>query len=135
MANSVRYEFAGGRILLEGFDLIESAQPVVLTLYWKSIEPVDKNWKVFVHVVDQAGEIVAQNDAFPGNELRWTDTWKPREYVVDQHTLALPERRDGSAYTILVGMYDPETGIRVPIRAGLEGDSPIDAVQLTEITR
>jgi len=133
IANSVAYEFANGHILLEGYELTGSAQSIDLTLYWKSVEPVEENWKVFVHIVDQAGTIVAQNDSFPGKGLRWTDTWKPGEYVLDQHSILLPEALGSSEYAIIVGMYNPDTGMRVPTRAAPGGKDIVDAVRLPSI--
>lgn len=135
IAHSLVYEFADGHILLAGYDLADSAEAIDLTLYWKSVEPVDGNWKVFVHLVDQAGVIVAQNDSFPGQGLRWTDTWQPGEYVVDQHRILLPEALSSGDYAVLVGMYDPELGVRVPIRLEPGGIEIADPVRLTSIAR
>ena len=133
--NPTSFEFAEGRILLQGYDLAGSLQTLDLTLFWKSVRPVEKNWKVFVHVVDDKGQIVAQNDSFPGNGLRWTDTWKPGEYVIDKHSIALPVVAENTEYAILVGMYDPETGIRVPTIGSQRGDKAVDSIRLTSFTK
>ncbi len=36
-----------------------------LTLYWRVDEPMDRVWTIFVHVVDDAGILVAQNPSGP----------------------------------------------------------------------
>jgi hypothetical protein len=115
---------------LAGYDLVVADGAIDLTLYWKSLEAVDGNWKVFVHLLGPDGAIAAQSDSFPGGGLRWTDTWKPREYVIDPHTMNPPDPLDGGGYTVLVGMYDPETGVRVPVATDPDGRLS-DAIHLT----
>jgi hypothetical protein len=130
MAHPTGDELADGRISLAGYDLVVADGAIDLTLYWKSLEAVDGNWKVFVHLLGPDGAIAAQSDSFPGGGLRWTDTWKPREYVIDPHTMNPPDPLDGGGYTVLVGMYDPETGVRVPVATDPDGRLS-DAIHLT----
>lgn len=133
VSNSVAFDFAEGHIRLVGYQLETSEETVNLVLVWKSIELVDRNWKVFVHLVDQNGTLRAQSDGFPGDGLRWTDSWKPEEYIVDNRVIPVTNELQGRYVNIMVGLYDPETGERVLIRADQTTSATIDAVQLTEI--
>jgi hypothetical protein len=72
-----------------------------------------------VHAVDAAGQLVAQHDAVPGTGLRPTTTWEPGETVVDRHGLLLPADRGGPLELRLrVGLYDAQSGARVPLPDG-----------------
>ena len=60
-----------GEMKLLGYRLPDGAvapgQSLHLTLYWQAQIAMDRNWSIFVHVVDDQGVIVAQRDRYPGN--------------------------------------------------------------------
>jgi hypothetical protein len=86
-----------------------------LTLLWQARSGIDGNYKVFVHLVDGAGQLVAQRDAEPAGGLRPTSTWPPGETVTDRVGLyLLPDTSPGD-YDLLVGMYEPSTLERLPV--------------------
>lgn len=105
-----------------------------VTLRWRAPKPVSVAYKVFVHLADDAGRIVAQHDAQPVNDLRPTTTWGPDEIIVDRHGLSLPETAPGT-YHLEVGLYNPETGERLHTADGRDAleigtvavASPVDA--------
>ena len=125
----------GEAILLHGYDLTISAEPLELTLFWQAEQRMDASYKVFVHLMDLAtGTIVAQDDAVP---RRWTypTTWWERDEVVeDSITLSLAEVSAGQ-YCLIVGIYDPETGERLPAYSADGERYPGDAVPLTTVQR
>ncbi|VAW38836.1 hypothetical protein MNBD_CHLOROFLEXI01-2613, partial [hydrothermal vent metagenome] len=74
--NVTRAETAfGDAIQLYGYDLSTEPDSVQLTLYWQATAVPDKNWLVFVHITNEAGEIVAQQDFIPAEGLRPTKGW------------------------------------------------------------
>ncbi len=82
-----------------------------LTLYWQSLAPVSADYVVFIHLLDSAGNILAQADAPPTNNAYPTSWWAPGEVIADHHLLpAVPE-----AKTIRLGLYDLNSGQRVRI--------------------
>ena len=83
-----------------------------ITLAWKAGNTPHGNYRVFVHLVDAAGNIVTQSDATPGPDYP-TNRWIGGEVVLDRHTLSLPEDALPGLYQIVAGMYDPVSAVRL----------------------
>jgi len=64
-----------------------SALPV--TLHWQATEPLPPRYTVFLHLVDQAGTLRAQQDIEPQAGSFPTSTWLLNELVTDSHALSL----------------------------------------------
>lgn len=95
-------------------------QELDVTLYWRGQQPLDKDYKVFVHLM-RDGQVVAQHDAEPGLGGYPTSTWRAGEVVTDRHPIQVqPDAQTGSA-AVVVGLYDPATGDRAQLVSG--GDS------------
>jgi 4-amino-4-deoxy-L-arabinose transferase-like glycosyltransferase len=107
----------GSAIELAGYDLAEAvyapASSLRVTLYWHALQTPDKDYRVFVHLLDSQGQIVAQHDGAPDNGELPTLGWLPGEYLSDTHRLALPPTLRAGAYRLLVGLYDPTTRQRL----------------------
>lgn len=111
--------FAGGIRLkrVEWTPRARAGGACALTLTWEGEQPVSAGYKVFVHAVDEGGQLVAQHDGIPGSGLRPTDSWQPGVEVQDRHGLLLPATEPGRLQ-IRVGLYDPQTGERLPLVDG-----------------
>ncbi len=127
------YELAPGeprsRITpLEGADAHELAPgaPLQTNLYWRALAPMARDYSLFVHVYDAAGQRVAQRDL----PLRYgdypTSRWQPGELVIDRADMPLPALPPG-AYRLLIGLYDAETGAPLPTEDG----APVELTTLT----
>jgi hypothetical protein len=100
---------------LAGYDLEPPGQALTLTLYWRADAAPGAPLKRFVHAVNAGGEIVAQADALLESDGVPATYWQPGEYVVDRVALEIPA---GEQVTELyVGLYDPQTGERLPVSA------------------
>jgi hypothetical protein len=84
-----------------------------LQLLWRTDAIFPTSYRVFVHLVDENGQIIAQSDGEPANWTRPTSGWLPGEYILDEHTLALPETLPTGQLALRVGLYRPETGERL----------------------
>ncbi|MBN2004026.1 MAG: glycosyltransferase family 39 protein [Anaerolineae bacterium] len=111
-------------IALTGYELYQSAdqppgsgQRVGLYLHWQTSAPVPQYLKVFVHVFDGAGQLVAQHDSVPALWTYPVDRWSVGEEVVDFHSLIIPVEAGRGPFTVKVGFYDAGTGMRVPVRS------------------
>ncbi|MGH2592699.1 MAG: hypothetical protein ACRDGG_04230, partial [Anaerolineae bacterium] len=91
-----------------------------VTLYWQARAETTTAYKVFVHILDSEGHLVAQADAVPVNGSRPTTGWLPREVITDQYIIALPGELPAGQYQIVVGLYDSETGARLKTSRGSE---------------
>lgn len=120
------------QILLAGYTLGPVRTTLPIVLYWRTQRWLDRDYTVFVHLIDESGEIVAQSDSQPAAGLAPTSIWGPGETVYDAHTLTLPASLQPGRYRLQVGMYDAQTNQRLPVTdAQLPG--PNDAVLLEEV--
>ena len=106
-------------------DCVAAEGLCAVTLLWQGLAEMPLSYRVFVHLVDGAGQIVAQADGEPAGWARPTSGWAPGEYVVDAHMLVLPAALPAGTLTLRVGLYDPQTGRRLTTAAG-EDAVPID---------
>ena len=108
----------GQKAHLRGYDLdLSRAHPggeIRLTLYWQAGGPMVRPFKVFTHLVGATGRPLAQHDAPPGGGCCPADTWAAGEVIVDEHPIPLPADLPPGAYDLVVGLYDEESGQRVP---------------------
>jgi len=106
--------------VLAGYDL--SAKTAVagdvltLTLVWQAATPLDQNLIVFVHLADEAENLIGQGDGVPVNGARLTDSWRLGEVLVDTHQIPISPATAVGRYKLWVGFYDPETNERLPVR-------------------
>ena len=121
LPNRIGADFGDFATLL-GFDLANTTVApdgvIDLTLFWQARAETSTPYKVFVHVLDGAGHIVAQADAVPANGDRPTTGWLPPEVVLDRHTIRLPGNLSGGVYRIQAGLYNADTGARLRTREG-----------------
>ncbi|MCA9930970.1 MAG: hypothetical protein KC419_20940, partial [Anaerolineales bacterium] len=68
---------------------------------------------VFVHLVGPDGDIVAQDDRWPGGLP--TDLWAAGQVIVDEYAIPLPETAPAGEYQVVVGLYTAVDGLRLPI--------------------
>jgi hypothetical protein len=113
----------GDAITLVGYDLsaeeIGAGGTLAVTLVWRADAIPEGDYTVFVHLVDEGGKLVAQDDRPPlGNEYR-TSFWGPGDVVRDTYYLALEPDSEPCACTLQVGMYDPDAGVRLPAFDGV----------------
>ncbi len=109
----------GGLARVTGFDVsaaeVNPGDDWELTLYWEALAHMDVDYTVFIHVEDAAGNIVAQTDLPPTGGLYPTSAWKPGHTLKVSYRVTIPEGTPAVEYRVIVGLYDPITGERVPL--------------------
>jgi hypothetical protein len=83
-------------------------------LYWQAESQPDRDWTVFVHVLDASGQFITQWDVMPAEGEAPTSHWSPGEFVEDLHRIPLPPDMQPGEYHIVIGLYDWRTGERLP---------------------
>jgi len=125
------FRAAGATITLRGYKASVRPGAVNVTLRWATDGYPDADYTVFLHLVpaDDGEQVVAQGDA-PPLDGRWpTSLWRPGAELDDTHTIPLPADLPPGVYRLLVGLYDPVTGARLPLLGG--GDAlPLTTVQI-----
>jgi hypothetical protein len=89
-----------------------------VTLVWQTRQPIPRDWTVFVQLVNDAGQVVAQHDGPPVNGIRPTKGWRVGETIVDTHRIMIKPDQAPGRYRIAVGMYDLPTGNRADVQRG-----------------
>lgn len=89
-------------------------QTLQVDLIWSANNPPSQPLAVFIHVTGPEGNI-AQNDAPPGSGNWPANWWRPGLFLHDRHTILLPDPFDPVRHQILIGIYDTQTGLRLPI--------------------
>ncbi len=109
----------GERIALLGYDLSPPpytlGQSFSLTLYWQTLREVDASYTVFTHLLDSSEHIWGQKDSVPGSGSLPTTSWVEGEVVTDQYEIMIDPKAPPGQYVIEIGMYDANTGQRLPI--------------------
>ncbi|NJL04970.1 MAG: glycosyltransferase family 39 protein [Chloroflexaceae bacterium] len=95
-----------------------------LRLTWHALEPVPRDWTVFIHLVERGDgdTIVAQSNSRPQQGQFPTTLWTAGDWLRDTHTIALPATLAPATYTVRVGLYrprqsDPRRGTRQAVWA------------------
>jgi hypothetical protein len=110
------------KITLLGYDLAPGEdERIDLTLYWQADAAPSHDYAIFVHAIDASGSILGQFDSQPLQGLYPTSAWQPQQIIADRRPLTLPP---GTA-AIRIGLYDPATLTRLPIR-DQDGVSPAE---------
>jgi hypothetical protein len=103
-----------------------------LALYWQSISAINSNFTVFTQLIGPDGKVWAQWDNPPQAGRYPTSAWLSQDKVIDRYTLTLPPDAPNGNYQLLVGMYDPATGERLPVSEdGIP--QPDNAIWLTPV--
>jgi hypothetical protein len=93
--------------------LITAGETLTLTLYWQSSDAPSGDYKVFVHLVSEAGTRVAQHDTEPQGGAAPTSGWNPGRVIMDVHPLTTTPETPAGAYRLIIGLYQEETGRRL----------------------
>ena len=125
----------GSAARLAGYDLAGEAKPgsvISFDLHWSVTGKFDQDYTVFVHLLDENGKTVANNDGPPLEDSYPTSLWAPGDYLIDRHAISLPPELKPGTYKAVVGLYDPKSGARVPL-TDAKGQAIGDAGQTIEV--
>ncbi|MCL4459496.1 MAG: glycosyltransferase family 39 protein [Chloroflexi bacterium] len=107
----------GGKVVLWGYDLdrdtYHPGDEVNIQLYWRALTGIERDYTVFVHLLDGQGKMITQHDGYPDQGRFPTTAWQPGRTVLDRHSLTLPHSTPPGTYTIEVGLYYLPTGERL----------------------
>ena len=118
-ASPVAGTLGTGQVQLVGYRVARAAyrpaETLDVTLYWLGLSAMKDDYKVFVHLTGEDSPVPqSQHDGDPGGGYTPTTRWLPGELVPDTHTLPLPPDLRPGKYSLWAGMYDYESGKRLP---------------------
>jgi hypothetical protein len=125
-----------GRITLTG-QMVEpppvGGDTLPVTLYWQSDTILTTGYTVFVQLLAPDGSVMSQSDSIPGQGSRPTTGWVPGEVITDRHNLPLPDGVAAGEYQLIVGLYSPLNGQRLPL-VNPAGEIVGDAITVAEVS-
>jgi len=96
----------GEQIALRGLEIpVEgtAGEAIPIRFIWEALHEIGSNYTLFLHVIDENGEIASQLDALPTPGL-FTINWLPNYPLYGEHQLTLPET--SGRYAIYGGLYN-----------------------------
>jgi hypothetical protein len=108
--------------------IVPATRLVRVALTWQASQTPAIAYKVFAHVFDGQGKLVAQHDGFPQAGIAQTNTWRPSQTITDRFVIYFPPELAGGVYTVKTGFYDPAGGQRLTTFDGQ------DSIELGQVT-
>ncbi len=127
----------GGKAKLLGYEASDEetkpGESVEVTLYWLSLAEMDRDYTVFVHLLDENDLVIAQRDTYPGLGTYPTRLWREGDSFADRYVLTLPPTVFAPCTgRFEVGLYDFASGERL-LATGPDGQPLGDNVRFHQI--
>jgi hypothetical protein len=121
----------GGVIRLLGYTMAQNQQTLTLNCYWQSLAQIEVDYTIFVHILNEKRQLIAQGDRPPANGRYPTSLWDAGEIVMGEVEIPLSEVPPGR-YTLVLGLYNRLTGERLLLTRPSPGQ---DSLSLEMIDR
>jgi len=118
----------GDQIFLLGYDLgdessasgeaVLTVQPggvIPLTIHWQALSSMERDFTVFLHLLDEGDQIWGQADSQPDHGFYPTSFWDVGEIVLDRHEIPVDAPIPEGDYRLVAGVYVSDTGERLPV--------------------
>ena len=87
---------------------------VPMTLYWHTHRATQTDYSLFIHLIDEAGNVIGKVDTFPGGGRLRTSTWEPDAIYKGEYDVPIEEEIGRTPLRLQVGWWDRETGENLP---------------------
>ncbi len=124
----------GSHLEMVGFDsVVVEEDAILLDLYWRALAKLERDYTVFIHLINEQGELAAQLDSYPWGGGYPTSVWDAGQLVRDRYRFNLPDMLTAGEYKLIAGLYLLETMQRLPV-TDQQGNLVADHVVLTTLT-
>jgi hypothetical protein len=109
---------AGYDATLQGQTITSTAEHLVVAeggdylqykLFWRATGLIEKNYHGFIHLTDQTGRAIAQEDHVPGPMFHPPALWDQYYLQPDTYLLRIPQDAPSGLYWPAVRIYDSDT--------------------------
>ena len=103
----------GGEIEFMGYTLAvtcfqsDGTNPCVIVTYWRVLQPPPDNRRIFLHVVDKEGSVIADGDGLGAPPA----FWRRGDIFLQKHEI--PSESMVGSDAMRLGIYDPQSGRRL----------------------
>jgi hypothetical protein len=107
----------GDQVALDAYRL-EGFRPGTLAhvvLWWRALRRPERNYTVFVHLLDAQGEMIKQFDKLPLSDFYPMQAWPLGVVQRDDYPLYVRESAPLEGAWLAIGLYDRQTGDRLPV--------------------
>jgi len=121
--------------LLQGYevspDLVQPNRPITLNLYWRSLTDLTFDYRLFLQIVDAAGNPINQweGEGFREDMYRW----RPDGILPTQHTLWIGPETPAGPYFIRMGFFDRHTGQRLKVKEWMNRPVDVETPPLDQV--
>ncbi len=122
----------GGGLRLRGYTAERNGSQFTITPSWSVEAPMEGGAFCFVHVLAADGRRVAQIDA-PIDEGLFAQ-WSAGQQFGSPLPLALPEHAPRGPYRVVIGVYRPASGARLPLSEATPLPDAIDGPHVLPLT-
>lgn len=115
---------------LDGTTSVQPGQTLQLNMYWQASAEMSIDYAMFLHLTNEAGQIVAQRDLLMRAYDYPTSQWVQNELVVDIADLYLPPELEPGVYQLTMGVYDMTSMARLSIAETTDSAFPLMTVEV-----
>jgi hypothetical protein len=121
-----------GQLSLADYGPLHPGDTLQLTLTWQAIRTFEQDFKLFVHLLDPSGQVIAQADplaglgAGPEGEDYFTSQWDPGTLIPNDVVVIIPSDAPVGPYRLAFGLYDSDTLERLPVVGREDGRVILD---------
>jgi 4-amino-4-deoxy-L-arabinose transferase-like glycosyltransferase len=107
----------GDQVALDGYRLVNFSpgRQAHVVLWWRTLRRPDRDYSVFVHLLDDQGHIIKQFDKLPLSDFYPMRAWPPNVDQRDDYPLKIPVDADLEGAWLAIGLYDARNGRRLPV--------------------
>lgn len=114
----------GDALHLRGITLERQPGQLIVTPSWDVRAVPAAAYMVFIHLLDAQGNAVARLDVPPGGgDFPPTNGWQPGQQIAVPLPMPIPPTLAPGDYELVMGVYDSETGTRLPLLRGTPADA------------
>ncbi len=123
-----------GALTLWNASLVSQDEGADLRLQWTAARTLEIPDSVFVHVLDEQGQLVTQADGVPLAGLFPFWLWQVGDQVRDVRWLHVPGEWPSGTFAVSLGLYNPSTGARRAVYDVAGERFPDDVVPVLQFT-
>jgi hypothetical protein len=112
----------GGQLRLRtaaySHEALAAGDLLAVRLDWEALAQPAAGYSAFIQLLDADGRVVAQRDLPLQSDGAASSAWQPGQQASTRAAMALPAGMAPGPYRLIAGLYDAQTGGRLPVAGG-----------------